>query len=46
MGQFLTESILSGERMALARLLTQVENNTPEGRLTLDNYFPTPEKRT
>ncbi len=34
------EAILSGERMALARLLTQVENDTPEGRRTLDELFP------
>jgi len=26
--------------MELARLLTQVENNTPEGRLSLDELFP------
>jgi LAO/AO transport system kinase len=40
MSQSLAESILSGERLAIARLLTQVENNTPEGRLTLDKLFP------
>ncbi|MFA5874972.1 MAG: methylmalonyl Co-A mutase-associated GTPase MeaB, partial [Anaerolineales bacterium] len=40
MGKSLAESILSGERMALARLLTQVENGSPEGRATLDELFP------
>ncbi len=40
MGKPNTELILSGERRALARLLTQVENNAPEGRTTLDELFP------
>jgi len=40
MGKSIAESILAGERMPLARLLTQVENNSPEGRLTLDELFP------
>jgi LAO/AO transport system kinase len=40
MGKSLAESILSGERRALARLLTQVENGSPEGHLTLDKLFP------
>jgi LAO/AO transport system kinase len=40
MGKSLAEFILSGERMALARLLTQVENGSPEGRTTLDELFP------
>jgi len=40
MGKSIAESILSGERMQLARLLTQVENNSPECRLTLDELFP------
>jgi LAO/AO transport system kinase len=40
MSKSVAESILSGERMALARLLTQVENGSPEGRLTLDELFP------
>jgi LAO/AO transport system kinase len=40
MRKSLVESILSGERMALARLLTQVENGSPEGRATLDELFP------
>jgi GTPase len=35
----LTESILEGNRLALARLLTQVENDTPEGRLALAELF-------
>jgi LAO/AO transport system kinase len=34
------QSILSGDRLALARLLTLVENNTPEGRNALDELFP------
>jgi len=34
------QSILSGDRLALARLLTLVENNTPEGRDALDELFP------
>ncbi|MGD9091878.1 MAG: methylmalonyl Co-A mutase-associated GTPase MeaB [Anaerolineales bacterium] len=32
-------SILEGDRLALARLLTQVENDTPEGHTTLDDLF-------
>ncbi len=36
----LTQSILSGDRLALARLLTQVENSTPEGRAALEGLFP------
>lgn len=36
----LTESILEGNRLALARLLTQVENNLPEGRTALAELFP------
>jgi len=31
--------ILAGDRLALARLLTQVENDTPEGRAALDALF-------
>lgn len=34
------ESILQGDLRALARLLTQVENNTPEGRQALQQLFP------
>lgn len=36
----LADSVLSGDRHALARLLTSVENNTPEGRAALDTLFP------
>lgn len=36
----LVASVLSGDRLALARLLTQVENTTPEGRAALDDLFP------
>src|SRR5512133_2957087 len=36
----LTESILEGNRLALARLLTQVENDSPEGRDALAELFP------
>ena len=36
----IAQSILSGDRLALARLLTLVENNTSEGRETLDELFP------
>ncbi len=36
----LTESVLNGDRLALARLLTQVENLTPDGRTALELLFP------
>ncbi len=36
----LTESVLNGDRLALARLLTQVENLTPDGRAALEVLFP------
>ena len=36
----LTASLLSGDRLALARLLSQVENDTPEGRTALNELFP------
>ncbi len=36
---FLTQSVLSGDRLALARLLSQVENDTPAGRAALDALF-------
>lgn len=36
----LVEAVLAGERLALARLLTQVENDTPQGRIALDRLFP------
>src|SRR5512142_282437 len=36
----LTEFVLNGDRLALARLLTQVENFTPDGRVALEALFP------
>jgi len=36
----LAEVVLRGDRLALARLLTQVENDTAEGRAALDALFP------
>ncbi len=36
----LTESVLNGDRLAIARLLTQVENLTPDGRAALEALFP------
>jgi LAO/AO transport system kinase len=36
----LAESVLDGDRLALARLLTHVENNTPDGRAALQALFP------
>jgi LAO/AO transport system kinase len=36
----IAQAVLSGDRLALARLLTLVENNTPEGRDALDELFP------
>ena len=36
----LAASVLEGNRLALARLLTQIENHTPEGRQALDDLFP------
>jgi LAO/AO transport system kinase len=35
----LTESVLEGNRLALARLLTQVENDSPEGSAALSELF-------
>ncbi len=35
----LVEAVRSGERLALARLLTQVENDTAQGRAALDALF-------
>ena len=35
----LVASVLDGNRLALARLLTQVENNTPGGRAALSELF-------
>lgn len=34
------DEVLAGERLALARLLTLVENDTPKGRAALDYLFP------
>ena len=34
------EPILSGKRLALSRLLTQIENDTPEGIQALNQLFP------
>lgn len=36
----LADRVLAGERLALARLLTQVENDTPAGRQSLERLFP------
>lgn len=36
----LIQPVLNGDRLALARLLSRVENDTPEGRLALDALFP------
>ncbi|HEY3313249.1 MAG TPA: methylmalonyl Co-A mutase-associated GTPase MeaB [Anaerolineales bacterium] len=35
----LATSVLSGDRLSLARLLTRVENDTPEGREALETLF-------
>ncbi|MDP1604011.1 MAG: methylmalonyl Co-A mutase-associated GTPase MeaB, partial [Legionella sp.] len=35
-----SQAVLNGDRLALARLLTQVENNAPEGRSALIELFP------
>ena len=40
MSESLVASILSGERRPLARLLTQLENRSPEGIAALDELFP------
>jgi LAO/AO transport system kinase len=40
MSESLSSKILSGDRLALTRLLTQVENDTPEGREALDALYP------
>jgi LAO/AO transport system kinase len=36
----LIDSVLQGDRLALARVLTQVENNTAEGREILNALYP------
>ncbi len=35
-----SQAVLKGDRLALARLLTQVENDAPEGRAALIELFP------
>ncbi len=35
-----SQAILNGDRLALARLLTKVENDSPEGRTALIELFP------
>lgn len=35
-----SQAVLNGDRLALARLLTQVENNAPDGRIALIELFP------
>ncbi len=35
-----TQPVLEGKRLAIARLLTQVENDSPEGRIALAELFP------
>ena len=36
----LAEGVLDGNRLALARLLTQIENKSPDGIAALDSLFP------
>ena len=36
----LVQAVLAGQRLALARLLTQVENDTPQGCTALNALFP------
>ncbi len=36
----LAAAVLQGNRLALARLLTQVENDTPQGRAALNELYP------
>jgi LAO/AO transport system kinase len=36
----LVEKVLAGERLALARVITQVENDTPAGREALERLYP------
>jgi len=35
-----TRAVLAGDRLALARLLTEVENDTPAGQAVLDELYP------
>ena len=37
---FSIEAVLAGDRLALARLLTEVENDTPAGQAALDELYP------
>jgi LAO/AO transport system kinase len=36
----IVSEVLAGNRLGLSRLLTQVENDTPEGREALEALFP------
>lgn len=40
MPEILTEDVLRGVPLAVSRALTEVENNTKQGRLLLDQLFP------
>ncbi|NCP86468.1 MAG: methylmalonyl Co-A mutase-associated GTPase MeaB [Anaerolineae bacterium CG_4_9_14_3_um_filter_57_17] len=40
MNSSLAQAVLAGDRLALARLLSRVENDTAEGRAALDELFP------
>ena len=40
MNKPITSSVLEGKRLALARILTHVENDSPEGRAALAELFP------
>ncbi|WKZ43131.1 MAG: methylmalonyl Co-A mutase-associated GTPase MeaB [Anaerolineales bacterium] len=40
MNMVLTQSVLNGDRLSLARLLTRVENDSPEGHAALAELFP------
>ena len=35
-----TQPVLDGNRLAISRLLTQVENDSPDGRAALVELFP------
>ena len=39
-GRSLASAVLGGDRLALARLLTQIENDAPAGMLVLGELFP------
>ncbi|MGE5123568.1 MAG: methylmalonyl Co-A mutase-associated GTPase MeaB, partial [Acidobacteriaceae bacterium] len=39
-GTDLADKVMAGDRLALARTLSQVENNTPEGIAALNDLFP------